>query len=268
MKIALPGAWACVALAVVTACGGQRGAAGSDFKPVRPNVLTVATAFIPAPGFWQGPGARGGIEAGLAAELAKRLGLARVQVKQLSFRAIVSGHLRGVDLALSQLTPTSAREKVVDFSTPYLHAPPGVLALKGVEGRDIHDLQQLHWVVSSLSTLTPVVEDRVRPTDPPVVVDDRTQALAVLRGGGAEALMLDLPVALGLAAAEPFRFHVLGQLTGEAGLAAAFPKGSPNVEIVDSEIRALEADGTIDKLVERWLHTSVDDVPLILSEDR
>jgi polar amino acid transport system substrate-binding protein len=266
MRIALPGALACVAVAVVAACGGHRGPAGSGFQPVRPDVLTVATALIPAPGFWQGAHARDGIEAGLAAELAKRLGLARVQVKEVPFKAIVSGRLRGVDLALSQLTPTAERERVVDFSTPYLHAPPGVLALQGVEGRDVHDLRQLHWVVSSLSTLTPAVLDRIRPTHAPLVVEDRTQALAVLRGGGAEALMLDLPVALGLAAAEPFRFHVLGQLSGEAGLAAALPKGSPNLEIVDSEIRRLQADGTIDTLVERWLHTSVQDVPLILTE--
>lgn len=266
MRIALPGACACVAVAVVAGCGGHRSAAGATFEPVTPNVLTVATAFIPAPGFWEGAHAREGVEAGLASALAKRLGLARVEVKQLSFKEIVSGHLHGVDLALSQLTPTSGREKVLDFSTPYLRAPPGVLALQGVDASDLHDLQGLHWVVSSLSTLTPVVMDRVRPTDPPLVVEDRTQALAVLRGGDAEALMLDLPVALGLAAAEPRRFHVLGQLTGEAGLAAALPKGSPNVEIVDSEIRSLQADGTIDKLVSRWLHTSVDDVPLILTD--
>jgi polar amino acid transport system substrate-binding protein len=255
-----------VAVAALAGCGGHRSAAGSEFEPVTPNVLTVATAYIPTAGFWEGQQARDGVEAGLAAELAKRLGLARVVVKQLPFKQIVGGRLRGVDLALSQLTPTSDREQVVDFSTPYLHAPPGVLAVRDVEGSDVHALQRLRWVVSSLSTLTPVVMDRIRPTEPPLVVEDRAQALAALRAGRADALMLDLPVALGLAASEPQRFHVLGQLIGDAGLAAALPEGSPNVEIVDSEIRSLQADGTIDTLVERWLHASPDDVPLVLTE--
>jgi ABC-type amino acid transport substrate-binding protein len=78
--------------------------------------------------------------------------------------------------------------------------------------------------------------------------------------------MLDLPVALGLARADPTRFHVLGQLSGGEGLAAALPQGSSNDEIVDSTIRSLQADGTIDKLVSRWLGKSVQDVPLILTE--
>ena len=76
--------------------------------------------------------------------------------------------------------------------------------------------------------------------------------------------MLDLPVALGLAHGNS-RFHVLGQLDGEEDLAAALPNGSPNREIVDSAIRALQADGTIDDLVSRWLGKNVQGVPLILT---
>src|SRR3954452_12454782 len=255
-------------LALTTsACGSGESAAGSRFEAVRPGVLTVATAFLPAPGFWQGRTATaGGFEAGLATALAKHLGLERVAVVQVPFASLVAGKLGGADLALSQLTPTSEREKSVDFSTPYLTAPPGVLALREVDARDVHGLQELHWVTSRASTLTPIVMDRVRPNRDPVIVEDRTQALAVLRSGRAQALMLDLPVALALAAADTARFHVLGQLNGDEGLAAALPSGSHNREVVDSAIHALTADGTIDGLVQRWLGESSDDVPLILTE--
>jgi ABC-type amino acid transport substrate-binding protein len=78
--------------------------------------------------------------------------------------------------------------------------------------------------------------------------------------------MLDLPVALGLARANPNLFHVLGQLDSDEGLAVALPNRSHNDEIVDSAIRALTADGTVDKLVSRWLGTNQEDVPLILTE--
>ena len=78
--------------------------------------------------------------------------------------------------------------------------------------------------------------------------------------------MLDLPVALGLAHADPSRFHVLGQLDGGEDLAAALPNGSDNREIVDSAIRALEADGTIDALASHWLGGNQDNVPLIRTE--
>jgi ABC-type amino acid transport substrate-binding protein len=106
----------------------------------------------------------------------------------------------------------------------------------------------------------------INPNQKPVVTEDRTQALRVLRKGGADALLLDLPVALGLARENPAQLHVLGQLSGGEGLAAALPKGSPNSEIVDSNFRALTANGTISKLESRWLGKSAGDVPLILTQ--
>jgi ABC-type amino acid transport substrate-binding protein len=261
----------CAALFVCAAlsaagCSGE-GSAGSKFEPAKPGVLTVATAFLPAPGFWQGSPPYSGFEAGLAAALAKHLGLNRVAVVQVPFATIVGGKLGGADLALSQLTPTKKREHSLDFSTPYLNAPAGVLATQGVDANDVAGLQKLRWVVSRVSTLTPIVMDRIRPNTDPIEVLDRSAALRVLRAGRADALLLDLPVALGLARDDPVLFQVLGQLSNEEGLAAALPKGSHNVEIVDSAIRSLQADGTIDKLVTRWLGKSEEDVPLIRTED-
>jgi polar amino acid transport system substrate-binding protein len=254
-------------VALVSACGGID-AAGSHFEPAQPGVLTVATAFLPAPGFWMGKPPTQGFEAQLASALAKKLGLDRVRVVQVPFGQIIKGQFHGADLALSQLTPTEEREHSVDFSAPYLSAPPGVLARVEADAADAHDLRELQWVVSRLSTLTPVVRDRVRPTKAPIEVEDRTEALEALRFGRANALMLDLPVALGLARDEASLFHVLGQLDGEADIAAALPNGSANREIVDSAIRGLQADGTIDRLFSRWFGTSADDVPLIRTEER
>jgi polar amino acid transport system substrate-binding protein len=263
----IPALVAALGAAALVASGcGDEGAAGTSFHPAKPGVLKVATAFLPAPGFWEGTPPTKGFEAALAADLAHRLGLDRVEVVQVPFADIVRGHLEGADLALSQTTPTEERERKVDFTTPYLVSPPGVLARLGADARDVNGLQKLRWVISSASTLTPIVEHRVRPNRKPIVTVDRTQALDVLRAGRADALLLDLPVALGLARDEPAIFHVIGQLSGEEGLAAILPNGSHNREIVDSTIRHFQADGTIDKLVDRWLGTSVEDVPLIRTE--
>lgn len=237
-----------------------------SFQPVKPGVLIVATAFLPAPGFWEGRPPTRGFEAGLAAALAKRLGLARVEVVQVPFASLVGGNLGGADLALSQLTPTAARERHLDFTTPYILGPPAVLARTSVHVSDVKGLRALHWVVSSASTLTPILNREVRPETAPVVVEDRTQALDVLRSGRADALLLDLPVALGLAASEPHRFQVAGQLSGGESLAVALPRGSPNTEIVDSSIRALQSDGTISDLEHRWFAKPLSSVPLILTQ--
>lgn len=264
-----PTGWA-VALATIAAglilsgCAVERGAAGAKFVPRKPGVLTVATSFLPAPGFWFGRGAKSGFEAGLALALAHKLGLDRVRLVQVPFARVTHGRLDGADLGLSQVTPTSERERTASFSTPYLIAPPGVLGRHGVEAIDLKGLRSLRWVVGRVSTLTPIVRNVVQPTNPPVVVEDRSNEIKVLRSGRADALLVDLPVALGLARAEPGRFHVLGQLTGGEGLAAVLPKGSPNLDIVDSSIRALTANGTISRLSSKWLGSQAD-VRLILS---
>jgi polar amino acid transport system substrate-binding protein len=254
------------AAAIAAGCSGEPTAAGSRFEPASPGVLTVATAFLPAPGFWEGRRATAGFEAQLAKALAGRLGLDRVRVIQVPFAQVVHGRLRGADLALSQVTPTAERDRFADFSTPYLTASPGVLALRDVQASDLHGLRGLRWVIARVSTLTPIVLHRIRPDSPPLVVGDRSDALQALRAGRADALLLDLPVALGLARSDPGVFHVLGQLNGGEGLAAVLPSGSSNLQIVDAAIRTLQADGTIGKLTSRWLGTSLQSVPLILTE--
>lgn len=245
-------------------CAADHGAAGAKFVPRHPGVLTVATSFLPEPGFWSGPGAKDGFEAGLALALAHKLGLARVKIVQLPFASVTTGRLGPADIGISQVTPTAQREKTADFSTPYLTAPPGVLAIRGVQASDLKGLRGLRWVIARVSTLTPIVVNTVRPSMKPVVVEDRSGALKVLRAGRADALLLDLPVALGLARADPGQFQVLGQLSGGESLAAVLPKGSPNLDIVDSAIRALSADGTISDLASKWLGSQAD-VPLILT---
>jgi polar amino acid transport system substrate-binding protein len=253
-------------VAIVSGCAGKPTAAGSKFVSHEPGVLTVATAFLPEPGFWEGSPPVNGFEARLAQALATRLGLQRVRVVQVPFADVVHGKLHGADIGLSQVTATTERDRFADFSTPYLTAPPGVLALRRVNASDLLGLRQLRWVIARVSTLTPIVKSTIRPAHPPLVVEDRSNALVALRAGRADALLLDLPVALGLARSEPQRFHVLGQLSGSEGLSAVLPNGSSNLEIVDSEIRALQADGTIARLTSRWLGTSFQNVPLILTE--
>lgn len=261
--------WAAIALVAlapfISGCAIGSGAAGAKFVPKTPGVLTVATSFIPAPGFWFGPDAKSGFEAGLARALALKLGLKRVRLVQVPFADVTHGRLGRADIGISQVTPTAEREKTASFSTAYLTAPPGVLARSGVDATDLKGLRELRWVVGRVSTLTPIVDDVVRPTSRSIVVEDRASELRVLRAGGADAMMLDLPVALGLARAEPGLFHVLGQLSGGESLAAVLPKGSPNLTIVDSSIRALTANGTISDLSSKWLGSQAN-IPLIRSE--
>ena len=246
-----------IASALAMAACAQTSGTGATgrFTPEHPGVLTVATAFFPAPGFWEGRPASptGGLEWELARALARRFDLAKVAVVPVPFGDLVAGELHGADLALSELTPTSDRRKVLEFTSPYLVAPPGVVVRPGIATPDLAALRELRWVAVEGSTLTDIVHDRVRPRASVAIVGGRRQALDAIDAGTAEAMLLDLPVGLALARSAPDRYDVTAQLSGTEGLAAALPLHSKNLEAVDTAMRALVADGTVDDLSTRWL---------------
>ncbi len=246
---------AALASASLTACaGGGLGAAGT-FTPTRAGTLTVATAQIPNPGLWEGSFAHptGGFEYGLARALVHRFGLAHLKVIDVPFKQLVAGRLDGADLALSDITVNDERAEHVDFSTSYLRAPPAILVRPGTSVPDVQAAESLHWAVQTGTTLQSALEETIRPYEAPQVLDHQREVLLALRVGRASAVMLDLPVALAYARASPHLYEVAAQLPSQDVLAAALPKGSENLEAVDSAIRALTADGTIERLGREWL---------------
>ena len=262
---------AIVAVAVVLAvaiggCGGI-GSASGTFRPIHRGVLTVITQPLPTVGFWNGTDARptGGLEYGIARDLAHRFGL-RLVVRTEPFSRIVAGHLDGADLALSLITPTSTREQVLDFSSPYINAAPALLVRAGISVADLQSAQGLRWAVESDTTLQSTITDVIQPDQPPLLFNSRQGVLHALRSGRADVTLFDLPAAEAIANTDP-KLQVAAQLADPEPIAAALPNGSSNVEAVSSALRALLADGSIDDLAQRWLGVSLSDseadVPLL-----
>jgi polar amino acid transport system substrate-binding protein len=263
---------ALLAVGVLGCANAGNGAAGS-FSPRTPNTLTVATAQVPDPGFWEGTIAHptGGFEYELAKRLASRFGLAKVKVVEVPFGELVHGHLGGADLALSDITITEAREQHLDFSTPYLKAPPAIVVRPGTEVADVDAARHLHWAVQNETTLKEALEKQIEPTTKTLVFEHQSEKLAALEDGRVDAVLLDLPVALAYARESPRKYAVVAQLPSEADLGAALPSGSANTEAVDSALRALQSEGEIDSLAHRWLHADYEEggaegVPVLRTE--
>jgi polar amino acid transport system substrate-binding protein len=262
-----------LALALAGCADGGK-SAGGTFTPRTPDTLTVATAQIPDPGFWSGTVAHptGGFEFALAQQLASRFGLAKIKVVQVPFHELVRGHLGGADLALSDITITDARSDYVDFSTPYLKAPPAIVVRPGTEVPDVNVARDLRWAVQNDTTLKEALEKDIEPTTRTLVFEHQREKLAALQDHRVDAVLLDLPVALAYARESPGKFAVAAQLPSEAELGAALPSGSDNSEAVDSALRALKAEGEIDRLAHRWLHAELEegvaeDVPVLRTEE-
>jgi polar amino acid transport system substrate-binding protein len=258
----------------LSACANAGSGASGTFTPRVKDTLTVATAQIPDPGFWYGTFARptGGFEYALAKALAERFELKRIKIVEVPFHELVRGHLGGADLALSDITITDERAEHLDFSTSYLEAPPAIVVHPGAQVADVKAARGLHWAVQHDTTLREALETQIEPTTKPLVFERQSGKLAAFEDGRADAMLLDLPIALAYARESPRKFAVAAQLPSEAELGVALPSGSDNVEAVDSAIRGLKSEDEIDRLGERWLHAdieegSAEDIPVLRTEE-
>jgi polar amino acid transport system substrate-binding protein len=258
----------------LSGCAGGNDGASGTFTPRVKDTLTVATAQIPNPGFWYGTFAHptGGFEYALAQALAERFELKRIKIVEVPFHELVRGRLGGADLALSDITITDERAEHLDFSTSYLEAPPAIVVHPGTQVADVKAAQGLHWAVQHDTTLRDALEDQIEPSRKPLVFERQSEKLAAFEDGRANAMLLDLPIALAYARESPRKFAVAAQLPSEAELGVALPSGSDNVEAVDSAIRGLKSEDEIDRLAERWLHANIEegsaeDIPVLRTEE-
>jgi polar amino acid transport system substrate-binding protein len=240
----------------LSACGDRTSSpAAGTFTSESHGVLTVVTSDVPQPGFWEGTPTHltGGLEYELARDLAQRFGLRSVRVQIESFHRVVAGQLNGADMALDLVTPTAQRARFLDFSSPYLNAAPTVLVRTGTSVPDLETAQGLTWGTIEGSTLVGIIDSLVTPSAPVRTYDNDRLLLGALEDGRLGAVLLDMPSAVAYADRSGGRLQAVAQLPQSEAIAAALPKGSGNVQAVDSALRAFSTDGTIDDLLRTWV---------------
>ncbi len=258
---------------MIAGCSNRNSSpAAGTFTPKVPGVLTVATALIPTTGFWEGTSEHvtGGFEYALAHDFARRFGLRSVHVEIEPFQRIVSGHLDGAVMALALITPTEERKRHLDFSDAYLDAAPNVVARTGTEIPDLATAQQMRWGALSGSTFAGIVSHLIAPDDPIRLFTHDAQIEAALEDGRIDAAVFDMPYAVAIAPSSGGRLRAPAKLPVDESIAAALPRGSSNVQAVNSAIHAFTADGTIDALLRRWVGASAanaeSSIPLLRTE--
>jgi polar amino acid transport system substrate-binding protein len=224
------------------------------FTPAQPGQLTVEVN-LPATGWWNGDTPdtiADGYEYCMAANIAHRAGLDKVKVVNVAWDALVAGQTKDFDLALSQISITDERKKVVDFSVPYFSSDIGVMVKKGTKV-DSASIKNLQIGVQQATTGASFVDNVLKPKTPAKVFPDTTSMFTALQAGQIDAAMTDTAIVLGQAAMSGGRFDVVGQYSTGETYGAIYPKGSPNEKVINQIIEALKADGTLDKLSAKYL---------------
>jgi ABC-type amino acid transport substrate-binding protein len=142
-----------------------------------------------------------------------------------------------------------------------------VLVRDGTAVADLASAQDLRWAAVRASTLADTVDDSIAPDRPLKLYDDTAEIVAALQGDEVDAALLDMPLAVVTAEHSHGRLQAVAQLPTRESIAAALPKGSDNVEAVDSAMRAFTTDGTLHRLVQTWVGSAAADaessIPLL-----
>jgi ABC-type amino acid transport substrate-binding protein len=231
---------------------GQKGSV--KLTTVVPGALSVRPD-LPAPGWWNGDSPdtiKDGFEYCMAANMAYRAGLDRVIVVNRSFAQILTGQAKGFDIALSQITITDARKKVVNFTEPYYSSDQGVLVRAGVKV-DSNKIKTMRLAVEGGTTTLQYVLERIKPVQPPRVFPQTAPMYAALAAGQVDAVLFDTPTVLAQAKQSHGAFQVVGRYDMGEKWGGLVNKDSPNMAAFNKLIDDFRKDGTLQRLTDSYL---------------
>ena len=232
------------------------------------NTLTADTLTIgtsdPAYDPWvidNDPTSGKGFESAVAYAVADQLGFDKDHVTWVtaSFDQIIAPGAKKFDIALNQVSISDERKSSLDFSSPYYTTSQAVVTLESSPAAGATTLAALKplriGAMVGTTSLTSA-QSEIDPSTPVQVFNDNDQVKQALTAGLVDAIVVDLPTALYITAAELDGGVVLGQLADSAGgdeFGIVLDKDSPLTPAVTKAVDALRADGTLADLEATWL---------------
>jgi len=276
---------ALAAAATVTAgCGGgssgspttTSAAAASCSKSkltlVKPGQLTVGTdnpAYPPwyaggtKSSFWKvnDPATGKGYESATAYAVAKQLGFSpsAVHWTYVPFTRSYAPGKKSFDFDINQISYTPQRAKVVTFSKSYYDVNQAIVVLKGTKIADVDSIAGLRpfKLGAQIGTTSyDFITSTIKPTTQPAVYQQNAAAVQALKNKQIDGLVVDLPTAFYVSAAQVPNSKVLGQFNSGGGagyFGMVFAKGNSLAACVNQALAKLRANGTLEQLQQQWL---------------
>ncbi len=242
--------------------GAQRGTIPPPATLVHSGMLTVGSdVSYPPQEYFDGAGHPVGFDMDLAEELAGRLGLTLTVVNAKFDDIIMNLNSGQYDVVVSAMTIKPERAQVVQF-IPYFSAGQTALVAHG-NPQGIHTLDDLAGKTVATEQGT-AEEDTLRALNTRLgtagkakvtvqIYATDTEAVAQLRQGGVVATLHDSPVAAYYVALDPSAFAVGIPAFASAPEGIAVAQGNtPMFQALDSVMRAMQTDGTLDAIKAKW----------------
>jgi polar amino acid transport system substrate-binding protein len=243
----MPGAPACDKASLALQSSGQ---------------LTVGTDKPAYPPYFENDNPKNGkgFESAVAYAVAQQLGFSKADVNWtvVPFNSSYAPGPKKFDFDINQISITPKRAKRVDFSDPYFTAPQAVVAPKGSPAAGATSLAELAKTkigVQVGTTSLDAVTASIKPSGQPQVFNDSNDTVRALKTKRIDAIVVDLPTAFYLTAAEVPGSKIVGQFQAPGGdrWGLLLQKDSKLTACVDKAIAKLSASGELKRLQDQWM---------------
>jgi polar amino acid transport system substrate-binding protein len=204
-----------------------------------------------------------GFESAFAYALADKLGFAKTDVVWIvvPFDNAYAPGTKKFDIDVNQVSYTADRAAAVDLSDGYYTLNQSIVALKANKLASVTSIAAMKGFkfgaqigTTSLDTINNVIA----PTTAAKVYTTNDDAIAGLKAKQIDGLVVDLPTAFYVTAAQVDNSVIVGQFPAPTGADAehfsvVLPKGSSVTNCVNSSIAAMKADGSLDAITKEWL---------------
>jgi polar amino acid transport system substrate-binding protein len=229
---------------------------------VTPGTLTVGTDKPAYPPYFEDddPTNGRGFESAVAYAVAGELGFSKDEVKWtvVPFNSSYAPGPKKFDFDINQVSISEKRAERVDFSTPYYTAPQAVVALKGTPAASATSLSELaddKLGVQVGTTSLDAVEDSIKPSTQPQVFNDSNDTVRALKAKRVDAIVVDLPTAFYLTAAEVPEAKITGQFEAPGGddWGLVLQKDSELTPCVNQALDELKSSGELERITDKWM---------------
>ncbi len=254
-----------------TPSGASDPCAPGQLRLVKPGTLTIGTD-SPAYDPWfrhNDPTNGQGFESAVAYAVAHQLGFSDSQVTwaNVPFNSSYAPGAKSFDFDINQISITPQRAQVVDFSKGYYQAAQALVVLDKSPYASAHSIAGLKSAKLGAqvgTTSLTAANDVIAPSTPVAVYDDTNAAKQALLNGQIDAIVVDLPTAFYITAAQIPHSTIVGQFQPTRGqverFGMLFEKGNPLVSCVNQALGKLKQSGKLAAIQKRWL-SSVVNVP-------
>lgn len=223
-------------------------------------VIVTENAYFPLQFVDQATGKPIGWEYDAVAELGKRLNFTP-EYQNTSWDAMIQAVSdKQYDMGMTGITINDERKQKVDFSDPYMKSEIFML-VRGDESR-FTDAKSFaandKLLIGAQAGTSPFyvavynVLDGNEANPRIKLMDTFASTVAALQAGDVDLVLTDSAAGNALSASSGGKLKLMGEALQAEDFGFIFPKGSELVGQINAGIAALKADGTLDKLTQKW----------------